>query len=137
MTQKISHTPKCALLAFVCLLVVAGLARAEALRPPSVPLVACDPYFSIWSPHDKLNDGDTTHWTGKAHRLTSLVRIDGKTFRLMGAEPANLPALPQTQLEVLPTRTIYTFARRRAEVWSSPFMTRRAAGEIWTFSHGQ
>jgi hypothetical protein len=96
-------------LLFICALAVSSDINAETLRPPSVPLVACDPYFSIWSPADKLTDTDTTHWTGKQQRLASLVRIDGKTFRLMGAEPADVPALPQSSLEVLPTRTVYTF----------------------------
>ncbi len=83
---------------------------AETLRPPAVPLVACDPYFSIWSPADKLADADTVHWTGKPNRLASSVQIDGQTYRVMGKDPAGGPALEQTQLEVLPTRTVYSFA---------------------------
>ena len=50
------------------------------------------------------------------------MRIDGKTFRLMGAEPASLPAMPQTGLVVLPTRTIYTFAGPGVQV-TLTFMT--------------
>ena len=80
-----------------------------AFRPPAAPLVTSDPYLSIWSMADRLTDDTTRHWTRRPHPLASLVRIDGKRFRLMGKEPADVPPLPQVGIEVLPTRTLYTF----------------------------
>ena len=83
--------------------------HATALRPPAVPLVTSDPYLSIWSCADRLTDDVTRHWTHREHSLVSLIRIDGKAYRLMGKDPQDVPALPQTGLRVLPTRSIYDF----------------------------
>jgi hypothetical protein len=85
------------------------------LRPPAVPLVAHDPYFSIWSAADHLNDTGTSHWTGKPNTLTALARIDGTVYNLTGVAgrggrgAAGSSAFTQTRVEVLPTRTIYEF----------------------------
>src|SRR5262245_59046990 len=79
------------------------------LRPPAVPLVAHDPYFSIWSMADQLNSENTRHWTGKPNSISAFVRVDGKSYQLIGRD-RGATALPQVKVEVLPTRTIYGFA---------------------------
>jgi hypothetical protein len=88
-----------------------GIAQVHGqnFRPPSVPLVTFDPYLSIWSAADRLTDRPTQHWTRRENSLVSLVRIDGQTFRIMGLDPAETPALPQVGLKVTPTRSIYDF----------------------------
>ena len=56
------------------------------LRVPSVPLVVNDPYFSIWSPYNALNEGMTRHWTNDEKPLQGWLRVDGVTYCFMGAD---------------------------------------------------
>ena len=46
------------------------------LRLPAVPIIVNDPYFSIWSPYDHLNEGTTRHWTDEEKPLTGLLRLE-------------------------------------------------------------
>ncbi len=87
----------------------ASSAVGQPYRPPAVPLVVHDPFLCIWSCADHLTDDCTRHWTRRPSSLDSLIRIDGHTFRLMGQQPRNVPAFPQTGVRVLPTRTICDF----------------------------
>lgn len=87
----------------------APASSTSTFRPPAVPLVTHDPYFSVWSFSDRLTDSWSRHWTGANHALCGLARIDGKTYRFMGVRPESVPPMAQTRLQVFPTRTVYTF----------------------------
>ena len=95
--------------ALICAIPAHAQNRNPDFRPPAVPLVAHDPYFSIWSMDDHLTDGPTRHWTGVPQQLCGLVRIDGKNYRFLGVANRgrqSIPALDQKSLVVTPTRTV-------------------------------
>jgi hypothetical protein len=93
----------------LCLAAATAWCQTSTYRPPAIPLVATDPYFSVWSLSDRLNGDATRHWTGTVQSLTSLIRVDGKTYRLMGTGRRDVSPLPQQRVQVLPTRTVYEF----------------------------
>src|SRR5258707_9731915 len=98
---------------FVCLLILCPSAAraepAETFRPPAIPLVTHDPYFSVWSMSDRLTDDWPKHWTGTVQALCGMARIDGKPYRFLASPLNRVPAMKQVSVEVLPTRTLYQF----------------------------
>ncbi|GHU70707.1 hypothetical protein AGMMS49992_03500 [Clostridia bacterium] len=72
-------------------------------RLPALPLVTCDPYFSIWSAADKLTNADTTHWAGARKRLRGSLSIDGTSWRFLGLGKGE--AMDTAALDVTPTST--------------------------------
>ncbi|MBE2231442.1 MAG: DUF4965 domain-containing protein [Chitinophagaceae bacterium] len=69
------------------MLVMSQLVSAQVTKAPAFPLITHDPYFSIWSVSDKLNESVTRHWTGAEHSLLGLLRVDGKLYNFLG-QPA-------------------------------------------------
>ncbi len=88
--------------------------RVAVRRLPAVPLITCDPYFSIWSGSDRLFETDTMHWTGRRKRITGIAEIDGTRYRFMGTGQA-VP-MEQTQMEVTAVFTRYYFEAAGVEL---------------------
>ncbi|MBS1949277.1 MAG: DUF4965 domain-containing protein [Bacteroidetes bacterium] len=85
---------------------------AQLNKAPAYPLIVHDPYFSIWSFSDKLNESATKHWTGKNQPLTGLIRVDDAVYYFLG--DAKYPGqtviqAKQTSLEMTATQTKYEF----------------------------
>src|SRR6187401_447766 len=96
------------------LLVIISFSQVN--KAPAYPLVVHDPYFSIWSFSDKLNESTTKHWTGKDHSLIGLLNVDGKLYKFLG-EPAR---------ELKPILTI-----AETHLYNCQFTETKPAGE-WT-----
>ena len=66
------------------------------LRPPAIPLVTVDPFFSIWSMENELNTDFTRHWTGRTFPMTAGVVIDGKYYDGRGKSRGRQAAASRT-----------------------------------------
>ena len=105
------------------------------LRPPAVPLVTCDPFFSVWSPHDRLTDGETTHWASwKTQPLNIVLEADGKVYRLCGTEPADAQALEQIACDVRPLTTVVRYVSADGLGATLEFLTAKDPDDLEAFS---
>ena len=112
--------------------------QSQPHRPPAVPLIVNDPYFSAWSMADRLTDAPVKHWSESTQPMTGLVRIDGKTLRWMGEEPrhqgaASIDAMQQLSVDVAPLHTRYRFAAAGVELRVT-FFTASFPGDLDTLS---
>jgi len=121
------------MLKIVLLVTAAQWLAAQSLRPPATPLITHDPYFSVWSMADELTGEPTKHWTGAEQQMAGLARIDGKTFRFLGAWQRAAPPMRQTRREVMATRTLYRFEEGGVEL-DVTFLTPALPGDLEVLS---
>ncbi len=87
------------------------------LRAPSVPIFTVDPYFSVWSPSEKVNFKELQHWTGAKNDVHGVVVIDGESYSFLGYD-RNMKKIPQVSIDIdaLSTRCVFENDRIKLNV---------------------
>lgn len=75
-------------------------------RLPALPLLASDPYLSIWMPADTLTQTDSCHWSGPAKPIRGSLTVDGEAFRFLGAGPEKEAELTSLTVSATATRFV-------------------------------
>lgn len=91
------------------------------LRAPAVPLITVDPYFSVWSCRNTLNEAATCHWTGHTNTMNGMLWVDGVQYRFMGGEEAGGVPMRQVSLEITALATEYCFEAAGVRLTASFF----------------
>ena len=85
------------------------------LRAPAVPLITVDPFFSVWSDADRLNESSTVHWTGSPNVMLGTVTVDGEESRFMG-RGRKIPAIEQECVDITALNTHYRFGNDKIKL---------------------
>ena len=101
------------------------------MRPPAIPLIAIDPYFSIWSGADKLTDSDPIHWTEYPMTLKGTVTLDGEEYRFLGS--GELPVIDQSDFTLSAFSSDYVFQNSKISL-SVSFFAPQFPEDLYLFS---
>ncbi len=90
-------------------------AYSQVNKAPAYPLITHDPYFSIWSTTDKLNESVTKHWTGAEQSLVGILKVDGQYYNFLG-QPVYPPETLLAPGAIRPADCYYT-ERKPGKSW--------------------
>ena len=75
-------------------------------RLPAVPLLANDPFFSIWMPADLPTEAEASHWAGQQKPIRGTLCVDGVSKVFLGYSASDAAEI--TDVTITPTQTRYT-----------------------------
>ena len=102
------------------------------LRAPSIPLFTVDPYFSVWSPSEKVNYKMLSHWTGSVNDIFGLVTVDGETRTFLGYD-RNKKKIEQVSIDINALETACIFENEKIRLYVN-FMTPLLPDELDIFT---